>query len=98
LQHKCAPVIAKALPGNEEFSQGRPGKGSHIWKCADKSGVFQNDPVNLCLLEHDFRHEDSIWVWCAPPGKIAFVPPVMGEDLVLKKSDGLDGYFFIFHS
>ena len=78
-----APVVAEALPLPDHIGSGRPCERLDARPALEPREVARNDPLDLRLLEHDFRHEDRVRVTSPPPGQIAAVllEPVEQERL-----------------
>jgi len=89
LERDCPAVVSHALPGEEHLASGCTGKALEVRKLFEKLPVLHGNPLDLCLLEHDLRDEDPVGVGGAPPGEVAAVGAVVGEDEVAKEADGL---------
>jgi hypothetical protein len=86
---KVASVSGSA--GEEHLASGCTGKALEVRKLFEKFPVLHGNPLDLCLLEHDLRDEDPVGVGGPPPGEIAAVGAVVGEDEVPEEPDGLLG-------
>ena len=73
------PVIAEALPPLEHVPLGSPGQRGHVGKPLQEPREELLDPFHLRLLEHDLAHPDPVGIAARPPGQVAAVAAIPGE-------------------
>ncbi len=95
LERECTAVVAHALPGEQQVALWCAGKALEVRELLKEPGVSRANPLDLCLLEHDLGYEDMIGVGGFPPGEVAAVSAVVGEDQVLEEAGGLPGASFL---
>ncbi len=74
-----AAVIAEALPEPQHLGLGRGCQRGDRRQGLRESLEVRNDRGDLRLLEHDFAQPDVVGVASAPPGEVAGVTGVPGE-------------------
>src|SRR3989449_4988126 len=77
-------VVAERVPKPPDVLDARPGQVSNRRVAPEELAVFRDDAIYLRLLEHDLGDEHAVGMARAPPGKIAAVCSVPGEQAALE--------------
>ena len=85
------PVVPQSLPGGKHFGKRGSGKGGEVREGGDECREPDQDPLDLRLLEHDLRDENSIRIGGVPPGHRAAGLLIMRKDDLLELRNAGDG-------
>ena len=84
VQADGAPVVAHAGPDADDVCGLGVGERAECGEGVEECAVLEDDAVDLRLLEHDLRHENSVRVGDAAPGEDAGVAGVPGGNGVVE--------------
>src|SRR5437879_1079944 len=77
-------VVAERVPELADVAGTGAGKVFERRIALEELVILRYDAIDLGLLEHDLGHEHAVGIARAPPGKIAAVPRVPGQQSALK--------------
>ena len=72
-------VVAQRIPGPRDLTRRRGGQRLERGELLEPLLVLRLHPVDLGLLQHDFRHQYAIGVARAPPREVSPVAVVPGQ-------------------
>ena len=73
-QKERPPIVSETRPCGEHVAERRPDERPHGRKFFKESWIKFRNPRHLCLLQHDFRHENMVGIPGAPEWQV--MPPV----------------------